>query len=122
MKTIGVVMALFILGAMAGCRGKEGKYVGTYIEGDTPGGLPGVRASSATLELKRDGTYTYTWELQILGTRENSVTTGEWRVVKSEGEDFIEFTPTLLLLLKKTQKSGYCFEVPGSNTLLVREK
>jgi general secretion pathway protein G len=101
-----------------GCRGKENKYVGTYVEEDRPG-PPGIRGFRTVLDLYRDGTYKFQ-------TSEDSVTTGEWTAVKSQGQEDIEFTPSpspLGVSLRQTKKRGYCFVLPtfGGEIILSKQ-
>jgi general secretion pathway protein G len=114
-ETIGLVVISLLIAATTGCGNKEGKYVGTYIEEDKGGTSGSLYAGFKTvLELSPDGTYRYQ-------PTENSVTTGEWKVVKSRGKEDIEFIPEILVSLRQTKKRGYCFELLGGG-LLVKEE
>lgn len=114
-KTIRFVMVLLVVVTMIGCGKRENKYVGRYVEELTPDAPPMVRWLT-TLELGPNGGYKFQ-------PSRDSVMIGEWRVVKSEGEEYIEFTPTLGISLRKTKKRGYCFVCPTGfgEEILVKE-
>jgi len=119
-KTIGLVMVLFVIVTTVGCGKKESKYVGRYATEPTKQvdaeGRPalGFEGFMAVLDLNSDGTYKFQ-------RGQGSVSTGEWRVVKSEGEEDVEFTPPLFLSLRKTQKRGYLF-YDAISGILVKER
>lgn len=115
-KAIGLVAVLFVLGAMMmGCRASENKYVGIYVfEEELARGKRVVK-----LEIKRDGTYTYETGGPYVESHE---ITGEWRVIKVEGEEGIDFTPFLPLLFGESREKGYYFHHPVSGDILVKQK
>jgi general secretion pathway protein G len=117
-ETIGLVVISLLIAATTGCGNKEGKYVGTYVEEDwkaEPADLLGRTRSREVLELKSDGTYTYKDPY-------GSSQTGDWRVVKSEGQEDIEFTPDVPYSATKSKKRGYYFRDVYGQTILVKEK
>lgn len=115
-KTIGLVMVLFVLGTLMGCGTSESKYVGTYIYEEELA----LGKMVFKLELKRDSTYRSETKGPYVGPY---VDTGEWRVIKAEGEEGISFTPFLPLLLGKSREKGYYFYHPNApRDIMVKQK
>lgn len=114
-KAIGLVVVLFVLGMMVNCGIGKSKYVGTYIHEEklTLGKMV------SKLELKPDGTYRYETKGPYVGPY---VSTGEWRILKDDGEDFVEFTPLVTLSLRKSKSKGYYFYNPVSSDIFVKQK
>jgi hypothetical protein len=88
LKAFCLVTVLFALGTLMGCGTGESKYVGTYISESEVWDKTYGDYVRNVLEIKRDGTYRYETKGYLAG-----VTTGEWRVIKEEGVEAIDFIP-----------------------------
>ena len=119
-ETIGLVVISLLIVATTGCGNKEGKYVGTYVEEPKEVGPPGVtRRLRTVLELASDGTY----KLTQGDIDHPSVTTGEWSVGKSGGEEYVEFIPFIGYSASRSKTRGYYFhDAPLGQTILAKEK
>ena len=114
---------LVIFGTMISCS-SESKLVGTYVsESVENDGFFSVKIKQV-LELKSDNTFKY--ELYVENVQPQSAT-GEWRLIKGNGEEAINFMPltgglVMNFILEKSKDKGYYFYDPIYRTALVKVK
>jgi len=51
--------------------------------------LPAMKATTGTLEVRKDGTYTFTIKAKFLGQAQTQVEEGTWKLVKQEGKKIV---------------------------------